>query len=103
MTTLNENGTVSSEFQGEDLNYPKWKKVTVDGNEWIVIYRDRFITTHYAETGEVKEEEETEGFIVSPSLEYYLLSSYNKNIKFLGGEVTFGDNWKANQKGRLTE
>ena len=101
--TLNEDGTVSSEFQGEDLNYPKWKKVTVDGNEWIVIYRDRFITTHYAETGEVKEEEETEGFIVSPSLEYYLLSSYNKNIKFLGGEVTFGDNWKANQKGRLTE
>ena len=101
--TLNEDGTVSSEFQGSELNLPKWKKVVNDGVEWIVIYYDSIYTYTLASTGEIVEEERNGGFIVSPSLEYYSLGYDDKNIKFLGGEVTFGDNWKANRQGRLDE
>ena len=99
--TLNADGTVTSEFQGSALNLPKWKKVVNDGVEWIVIYYDNFVTYTLHSTGETVQEERNGGFIVSPSLEYYSLGYDNKNIKFLGGEVTFGDNWKANRQGRL--
>lgn len=101
--TLNEDGTVSSEFHGGELNLPKWKKTIVDGKEWIIIYYDRFMTSSDYVTGETVEKEENGGFIVSPSLEYYSLGYDDKNIKFLGGEVTLGDNWKNNRVGRLKE
>lgn len=103
--TLNENGTVSSEFQGKELNLPYWKKVEVDGIDWIIIYYKKFITYNDYSTGQCiqKEEEQSKGFIVSPSLEYYFMGSDDKNIKFLGGDVTFGDYWKSNLQGRLQE
>lgn len=103
--TLNGDGTVSSEFQGQALNLPKWKKVVVDGIEWTIIYYNRFMTYVDYRTGQgiEKEKEESSGYIVSPSLEYYYTGSDDKNIKFLGGEVTFGDDWKTNLQGRLKE
>ena len=102
---VNEDGTVSSEFQGQALNLPKWKKVVVDGIEWTIIYYNRFMTYVDYRTGQgiEKEKEESSGYIVSPSLEYYYTGSDDKNIKFLGGEVTFGDDWKTNLQGRLKE
>ena len=103
--TLNEDGTVSSKFNGKSLNLPKWKKVVVDGIEWTIIYYDRITTYIDYTTGQgiEKEEEKSGGYIVSPSLEYYYIGSDDKNIKFLGGEVTFGYDWKTNLEGRLKE
>ena len=69
--------------------------------KWYKNNYDYINTYTLYSTGESVEEERNGGFIVSPSLEYYSLGYDNKNIKFLGGEVTFGDNWKANRAGRL--
>ena len=103
--TLNEDGTVSSEFQGKALNLPKWKKIEVDGINWIIIYYEEFRTYNDFRTGQCieKVEELSQGYIVSPSLEYYYMGYDDKNIKFVGGKVTFGDYWKTNRRGRLQE
>ena len=73
----------------------------------MITLHNKDFTTKYGSINTIceafVEEERNGGFIVSPSLEYYSLGYDDKNIKFLGGDVTFGDYWKSNLQGRLQE
>lgn len=87
--TLNEDGTVTSEFQNEPLALTNWRKVGVEGKEWIMVY--------------LTDTEGVYGYIVSPSLEYYSFSPYDNDINYKNEKLNLGKYWKSNREGRLTE
>lgn len=89
--TLNQDGTVTSEFDGGNLDYDKWKKTDIDGKEWVVIY-------YVNNGGDVYR-----GYLVSPSLENYFFNQYNKQIKLQNGEIVLDGDWKSNRSGRFEE
>ena len=101
--TLNEDGTVTFEFNGGKLDYSNWKRVDIDGKEWTIFYWQRFYEVGVFGSDEKTTKENNGGFLVSPSLEYYLFGHNDKRIKYLDGELTLNDNWQRNRDGRLKE
>ena len=87
--TFNNDGTVSTDFDSNRLDYTKWKNVDVEGKQWILVTNN----------------DETTNFLLSPSLEYYLFVDFvdRKIIKYTEGQLTFyDDNWRKKlSHGRL--
>lgn len=100
--TLNEDGTISSEFNGYKLNLEKWEKIKVGGRDWIFMYWRKPLTK-YREDGSAIETEKRGGFLVNPSLEYYRVPDDDKDICYKDGKLIMSDNWKTNREGRLQE
>lgn len=98
--TLNEDGTVTS-----NMNYPQWKTVEVEGQEWILIYDEKKYEDVSIATGTIENitRYETDGWLVSPSLEYYIFSSIDKYIKYQNGELILDDDWRIRWSGRFHE
>lgn len=91
--TLNADGTVTSKLSDYTLDVTDWKKVEVDGKEWIVVYR----------MASYDSKPVAEGYAISPSLEFYGIYGTDDRLKYADGVLTLGDHWKFNRVGRMQE
>lgn len=89
--TLNQDGTITSDFEGNPMPENKWKHINLEGNQWVMVYVEK-------PSGDVL------GYIISPNLEYYSFNSaFNDDIIYNNGNIELGERWKNKRVGRLKE